>query len=455
MTWLFTQVWLWSSAAFLLGAVATWLLFVLPLNRRIRSLRRELEEWDRLAAEEWSHERVPYEVAEPFVDHGAPDATAWDILPGESAPGHVSEPPELGRTTDAVPVDDAVPTGDPAPSSDRPFRTGELSGYWSLRAGSPGTAQEQEQAAARDDAEGARVGNETTEVRAPVDERVEHDVAPDAGADVAPAPEQAPTADDNSRRYEARARTVRLVPPDAAQQGAGGSSQGSGNTWFSENESAADASAAPSTGDAGGSGDQQRGEDEGQSADRSSGSAGRSLSGQLRSLFEPLESRGAGTPPAAGGAAGAPGVARSKPNVPEPAPEEETQVLPRRVPGATNRPGTPPANRPGGAADDEGDGAPTRQHPPVRASAGEWPTGNEGAASETAAGSPEEWFPDEVNPVADRPDEGYTVKGHFASRQYHTPDSPHFERVAAEVWFRSGAEAEQAGFEPWDGRSRG
>lgn len=440
MTWLFTQVWLWSSAAFLLGAVATWLLFVLPLQRRIRFLRRELAEWDRMAAEEWSHEPGPHQSAELFVDDGAPDATAWDILPGESAPGHVPEPPELGRTTDAVPAADAEPAGEADPSADRPFRTGELAGYWSLRAGSPGTAPPREQGAAWGGADAARVEDDTTEVRAAVNERVEQDVRPD----VAQTRDQGSTADDNDQRYEARARTVRLVSSDAAQQGApDGSPQAAGNTWFSEGESVTEASAAQSGGDASDSGDQQRGSD------------GRSLSGQLRSLFEPLESRGAGTPPASGAAAGAPGVARGKPNVPEPAPEEETQVLPRRVPGATNRPGTPPANRPGGGADDEGDGAPTRQHPPVRASTGEWPTGDEGASPAPGAGSPEEWFPDEVNPVADRPDEGYTVKGHFASRQYHTPESPHFERVAAEVWFRSGAEAEQAGFEPWDGRSRG
>lgn len=454
MTWLFTQVWLWSSAAFLLGAVATWLLFVLPLQRRLRSMRRELAEWDRVAAEDWSYEPVPHESAELFVDDGAPDATAWDILPGEAAAGQVPEPPELGRTTDAVPAADAEPAGEADPSADRPFRTGELSGYWSLRAGSPGAAR-REQGAAWGGADGARAEDETTEVRAAVNERVEHDVTPDVRPDVAQNPDQGSTAGDNDQRYEARARTVRLVPSDAAQQTApDGSPQAAGNTWFSEGESVVGSSAAPSGGDAGDSGDQRRGEDE-SNGDQQRGSDGRSLSGQLRSLFEPLESRGAGTPPASGAAAGAPGVARAKPNVPEPAPEEETQVLPRRVPGATNRPGTPPANRPGGGADDEGDGAPTRQHPPVRASAGEWPTGDEGASPEPAAGSPEEWFPDEVNPVADRPDEGYTVKGHFASRQYHTPESPHFERVAAEVWFRSGAEAEQAGFEPWDGRSRG
>nr|WP_228046564.1 hypothetical protein [Saccharopolyspora sp. HNM0983] len=44
------------------------------------------------------------------------------------------------------------------------------------------------------------------------------------------------------------------------------------------------------------------------------------------------------------------------------------------------------------------------------------------------------------------------VKGHSASRQYHTPASPHYADIAADVWFRTPGDAEIAGFEPWDGR---
>jgi hypothetical protein len=57
---------------------------------------------------------------------------------------------------------------------------------------------------------------------------------------------------------------------------------------------------------------------------------------------------------------------------------------------------------------------------------------------------------DEDSPVASS--DGYVIKGHFASRQYHTPDSPQYERVVAEVWFRTVTDAVQAGFEPWDAR---
>jgi hypothetical protein len=55
-------------------------------------------------------------------------------------------------------------------------------------------------------------------------------------------------------------------------------------------------------------------------------------------------------------------------------------------------------------------------------------------------------------PVA--PGEQYVIKGHFASRQYHTPDSPQYDHIVAEVWFRTVEDAEQAGFESWNTRTR-
>lgn len=50
------------------------------------------------------------------------------------------------------------------------------------------------------------------------------------------------------------------------------------------------------------------------------------------------------------------------------------------------------------------------------------------------------------------PSEQFTIKGHFASRQYHTPESPQYDRIVAEVWFRTVEDAEQAGFEHWNAR---
>ena len=42
--------------------------------------------------------------------------------------------------------------------------------------------------------------------------------------------------------------------------------------------------------------------------------------------------------------------------------------------------------------------------------------------------------------------EGYDIKGNADSMLYHTPDSPHYERTIAEVWFATVEAAEAAGF---------
>jgi hypothetical protein len=69
VTWLFTQVWLWSLAAFVLGALLSWLLFVPRLNRRIRWLQQDLADW------EAAYDEV----------RGAPrpEPSGLDLLPGQ------------------------------------------------------------------------------------------------------------------------------------------------------------------------------------------------------------------------------------------------------------------------------------------------------------------------------------------------------------------------------------
>jgi hypothetical protein len=44
----------------------------------------------------------------------------------------------------------------------------------------------------------------------------------------------------------------------------------------------------------------------------------------------------------------------------------------------------------------------------------------------------------------------FTVKGNEGSMLYHPADSPYFARVKADVWFRTPADAEAAGFTPWN-----
>ncbi|TDO52586.1 hypothetical protein EV643_102425 [Kribbella sp. VKM Ac-2527] len=44
------------------------------------------------------------------------------------------------------------------------------------------------------------------------------------------------------------------------------------------------------------------------------------------------------------------------------------------------------------------------------------------------------------------PPDGFTIKGNAQSMLFHTPDSPYYGRTKPEVWFRTEADAENAGF---------
>jgi hypothetical protein len=44
------------------------------------------------------------------------------------------------------------------------------------------------------------------------------------------------------------------------------------------------------------------------------------------------------------------------------------------------------------------------------------------------------------------PPDGFTIKGKAQSMLFHTPDSPYYGRTKPDVWFRTEAEAERAGF---------
>jgi hypothetical protein len=115
------------------------------------------------------------------------------------------------------------------------------------------------------------------------------------------------------------------------------------------------------------------------------------LSGQLRSLFEEVEPQGAS------GAAATP--------YPPPVGAEATEVIPKVEDGKAAEPPPLPRRTPG---------------------AGPRP-GKEGGS-------------------------GPMIKGHSASRQYHSPDSPAYDKIVADVWFRTPVDAEIAGFQPWNGQ---
>ncbi|TDU82330.1 hypothetical protein EV138_7220 [Kribbella voronezhensis] len=44
------------------------------------------------------------------------------------------------------------------------------------------------------------------------------------------------------------------------------------------------------------------------------------------------------------------------------------------------------------------------------------------------------------------PPDGFTIKGNAQSMLFHTPESPYYGRTRPEVWFRTEADAERAGF---------
>jgi hypothetical protein len=53
-------------------------------------------------------------------------------------------------------------------------------------------------------------------------------------------------------------------------------------------------------------------------------------------------------------------------------------------------------------------------------------------------------------PDGSAPTPDYRVKANLAVQRYYTDDSPYFARAAAQVWFRTVADAEAAGFSASD-----
>jgi hypothetical protein len=77
----------------------------------------------------------------------------------------------------------------------------------------------------------------------------------------------------------------------------------------------------------------------------------------------------------------------------------------------------------------------------------------EGITAELQAGP---YGPGSSRPAADgsAPSEDFTVKGKESSKLFHTGKSPYFSRTKADVWFKSEADAEGAGFQAWDHKKR-
>jgi hypothetical protein len=85
--------------------------------------------------------------------------------------------------------------------------------------------------------------------------------------------------------------------------------------------------------------------------------------------------------------------------------------------------------------------APPRQEDVVPAESDEVPPGRYGEGSADAV------------PHQSPPD-GFTIKGKAQSMLFHTPDSPYYGRTKPDVWFRTEADAERAGFTKYVRRPR-
>jgi hypothetical protein len=64
--------------------------------------------------------------------------------------------------------------------------------------------------------------------------------------------------------------------------------------------------------------------------------------------------------------------------------------------------------------------------------------------------------PGSAKPLADgaAPGEEFTVKGKRSSKLFHTAESPYFGRTKADVWFKTPADAESAGFAAWNHKKK-
>ncbi|MGW3467507.1 sunset domain-containing protein [Saccharopolyspora sp. NPDC000995] len=414
ITWLFTQVWLWSLAAFALGALITWLLCARPLRRRLAEFTTPYPEdeyaydqpggYEGYEADERTAGDAPFDLLrstpqrreqpdEPEVGDWGRAPRAW-VAPEQATPARNDSDSEWFREWDkrvnalGANRDDAAP---PVPST--PPAARERAGAQPSRAEEPaGTAtQESAGGAVAPQASAKSAGTARTPDEPPMS-------AASAAAARKPASPQASAEPDTvvepvvePQVVGESAATVRtpakehpaeppMVWPDAEPE-----------TTKSSARSPEEVIAAIAAQVAAGTPAKQAEPSETGNAKRGADDGTESrLSGQLRSLFESAQPRS--------------GWASETPYVP-PVGADATRVIPK-VGG-------------GGAA----------ELPPLpRRTPGAGPRpGREGGS-------------------------GPMIKGHSASRQYHSPESPAYGKIVADVWFRTPADAEIAGFEPWNGQ---
>ncbi|HYQ62281.1 hypothetical protein [Actinophytocola sp.] len=176
---------------------------------------------------------------------------------------------------------------------------------------------------------------------------------------------------------------------------------------------------------------------------------------------EPAEAATAAEPAAA---AAEPAVAAAEPAVAEPAPPAE--AVDEVVPVADSVAVEPVAETPL-AVDSVADAAPipVEESAPAEANdsvATATPEVSDPAISTldvegiTADLNAGPYGPGSGKPAGDgsAPSTDFTVKGKESSKLFHTEKSPYFTRTKADVWFKSEADAEGAGFQAWDHKKR-
>ncbi|WP_010315542.1 hypothetical protein [Saccharopolyspora spinosa] len=415
ITWLFTQVWLWSLAAFALGALITWLLFVRPLRRRLAEFTAPYPEdeyaydqpggYEGYDADERTAGDAPFDLLRSTPQRREPDEPEvgdWGraprpwVAPEQVKPARNDNDSEWFREWDervnAVGAnrDDAAVTAVQPRGPVTPPGPGERAGAQPPRAEEPaGTAKpESAGGAATPQASAESAGTARKPDKTPIS-------AESVAATRKPASRQASAEPDTvvepvvepqvvGEWAETLRTPAREQPAEPATVWPDAEPETTESSARSPEEVIAAIAAEAAAELVAGTPAKQAEPPETGNAERGADDATESrLSGQLRSLFESVRPRSGG--------------ASETPYVP-PVGADATQVipkvpppLPRRTPGAGPRPG-----RAGGS--------------------------------------------------------GPMIKGHFASRQYHSPESPAYGKIVADVWFRTPADAEIAGFEPWYGQ---
>ncbi|SFW47586.1 hypothetical protein [Amycolatopsis australiensis] len=407
---IFGQVWLWSLAAFFVGAVLTWLVLVLPLRKSVRKLESALAQAHADAA------RTPANAAaapgtEVFArpePRPEPEPTRQET----SYPGTLVAAPPMRRDDvhddideDFAELDSQVPPGT-HPDPDDAFRP------------EPDAAFRPEPEPEPDAAHRAT----ETQILTPVAEPQPEDPYRAAASEyLAPEEEPAPAVSRLEQKLDPEAAAGSLFQPPAEDVPV--------PDWFGQDTPA-----------------ERSPFEEPVERTRYLGSVG-------------AEETEAKEPPqyAFGGDDT---TADSELGVPEETPIEATQVLPKRQPREALRGGfvTPqpiqPSMRTVERRETDLSGAhsgslfePSVQPNQAAVSAPEPPPARQVAGDSVPPGpfGPGSAMP---RPGGGAPSDGFAVKASVTALRYCTEESPQFPKMVAEVWFRTAEDAERVGFRP-------